>query len=341
MVFKKCKVCGELFDETNKRCPKCKRRIILYVMFSVSIILIILILAHQLSDNSSSTSSTPLPSTIEKTVEVTPPSIPAVKPTLRYTFNGYTLNNREENVLKALLLYDFYGYIDGRGSNPTLAPIWQVQLTNIVNVKTSADELQNDYERNEVAADLKYRRQTLFVTGIVTSISRGIGENYYISLRGGRDMFMGPHASMSDGFVNYLADLQKGQIVHLVCQCSGMFVGSAMLRDCKPINVFSETIINNYIRSMSNKLSNKDNTSKFLIIDSIAVASNLSDSSDCFGTFNDQNNNCIADIRNTMEEIQKDESKYKVALDKLHIHQPKFNKDITSPPEEKKYEINE
>ena len=311
MALKKCKSCGNDVAYSARRCPHCgayrwSRGRIGYAIIILIIVLPVIYYSVQQFENSSHSP------TIGKSIEVpSPPSTSAIKP---YTFNGYTLNDREQTVLKTLLIQDFYSYIDGKETllNP------QIFAINISNV--TANQLQSDYENNEVAGDQKYKGKALFISGVVRSINRGIGENYYISLQGGRNMFMEPHAKMADGYENYLANLQKGQTVHLVCLGNGMLIGSAMLNECVPTNIFVEKIIS--IRLMANitdQFSKGDSAALAAVIMSIAHASILSNSSDCFGNDDDKYNKCFTEINNNYKGNKIDKSTLMIAADKLKL----------------------
>lgn len=102
----------------------------------------------------------------------------------------------------------------------------------------TADELQRAYEANEVAADRAYRAKKLLVRGKVESINRGIGDDHYLSLIGGTNMFVHPNARMDDGHADYLAELKKSQQVVLACVGGGMLIGSAWLNDCVPLEAW-------------------------------------------------------------------------------------------------------
>jgi hypothetical protein len=275
---------------------------------AIVFIIIILPIIYTCFDNifNSHTASKPSVSTNSLTSEVpSPPS--TINP---YTFNGYALNYKEQTILKALLINEFYAYMNGGHivSNP------QIFDVNVINV--TSDKLQSDYESNEVAGDQKYRGRTLFIPGVVKSIDRSIGENYFISLQGGSNMFMGPHAKMADGYVNYLANLQKGQTVQLVCQGHGMLVGSAMLDECIPANNFVENHLDTWVSNITDQFSKRNEGAQRVLIGSVALASILPNSSDCFGSDSDKLNECIAEIVN-VKEI--DKSYLKVAADKLKL----------------------
>lgn len=53
-------------------------------------------------------------------------------------------------------------------------------------------------------------------------------------------MFMRPHASMADGFTEYLSGVNKGEQVELACEGRGLLMGSAVLDECVPVNVWAD-----------------------------------------------------------------------------------------------------
>lgn len=144
------------------------------------------------------------------------------------------LTANEQTVLKVLLERSLESFAsDGKG-------VFNEFSQSKAYVVTTADELQRAYEKNEVAADKQFKDRNLLVGGRVDSINRSIGENYYMKLTGGTNMFMSPHASMADGFSDWLAQVNKGEQVELACEGEGMLMGSAMLNECVPINVWAE-----------------------------------------------------------------------------------------------------
>jgi hypothetical protein len=237
-----------------------------------------------------------------------------------YTFNDYTLNDRERSVLKATLIMDFNNYINGKDS--ILSPIWQ-QHFNAINV--TADQLQSDYESNEVAGDQKYKGKVLLISGVVTSINRSIGKNEYISLEGGSNMFIHPQARMYEGHENYLADLQKGQTITLACKGDGMLMGSAVVSQCVPINNFIEALVsvNIAMGEIAKPFSEGRNAVQLFVVMAIAEASVLQESSYCYGTNfgrdSDQYDKCSAEIINIFNEKKIDSSALKVVADKLKL----------------------
>jgi hypothetical protein len=99
-----------------------------------------------------------------------------------------------------------------------------------------AERLFLDYQRNEVAADQKYRGRRLLVTGMVTSVNKDFTEKVYLML-GTSNMFMGVHAILEPSEVPRAGELSKGEEVTVLCTGGMMIVGSPMLDDCVFHNV--------------------------------------------------------------------------------------------------------
>ncbi len=110
---------------------------------------------------------------------------------------------------------------------------------NDLPTKLTANQIQLDYEKNEVSADLKYKEKPLYITGTISGINRSIGDNYFIGLKGGSNPYMTPKAKMADGYIDYLSKLNKGEKIELFCEGDGMLIGSAMLKECTPFNEYA------------------------------------------------------------------------------------------------------
>jgi hypothetical protein len=172
------------------------------------------------------------------------------------------LSEKAARLFRAFLKEDINSFATGTaqsvfGTGSIYAP---------VPIVTTADQMQNDYERNEVAGDQKYRDKELVVNAKVASIDRGIGENYFISLIGGSNSFMRPKAKMADGNVEFLAALDKNQSVSLVCKGGGMLMGSAMLADCAPLEKWLDTTVEVVFRSWRKLVNAKEKTISGLIV---------------------------------------------------------------------------
>ena len=208
---------------------------------------------------------------------------------------SYTLTERERVVFKNILIREIDVVAEEGDGSPVL-----IQKLLGEYVAATSDKLQKTYEKNEVAADQRFRKKTILTNGTVQSIDRGVGENYFISLKGGSNMFMQPKAAMADGYTDFLASLKKGDRAWLVCQGNGMLMGSAMLSKCEPLIDFSSKVATKFLDKLNvGKLAaSPDATNSTILmfsVMSVAAASSLPESSVCFSGKNYEAK-CVAEI---------------------------------------------
>lgn len=203
---------------------------------------------------------------------------------------SYRPTGKEINLLRVLLKDDLAGYAEGRKSSKTL------RATYPTVVFVTADTLQMEYQQNEVAADRKYRNNNLFISGVVASIDRGIGENYYLQLMGGSNMFLHPHANMADGLTDYLAGLEKGQHVNLFCKGDGLLIGSAIVTQCIPTSIWVEKETNDYIKGIGNRIEAGDKGALSISVIATALQSILPESSSCYSSASEMDKQCSAEL---------------------------------------------
>lgn len=178
----------------------------------------------------------------------------------------FAFSESERKVLEILIADDLKVFLAGGDALARRYP-------NLVDgrVVVTADKLQRTYDANEVAGDQAYRRQKLLVTGVVDSIKRSIGDNHYITFRGGTNMFSMPNASMARGHTGYLASLGKGQKITLACTGDGMLMGSAMLEDCVPFEAWTSHTIAKIVERVPNAVAAKDESFMGLVTMTLAA----------------------------------------------------------------------
>jgi hypothetical protein len=113
-------------------------------------------------------------------------------------------------------------------ANDGATPVTQMELRTL---PVQAERLFLDYQKNEVAADQKYRGRRLLVTGMVTSVNEDFTDKVYLTL-GTSNMFMGVHAGLEPSEVGRAGELSKGEEVTVLCSGGMMVVDSPMLDDC-------------------------------------------------------------------------------------------------------------
>lgn len=225
----------------------------------------------------------------------------------------YVLSDREKAIFTVLLLDEIDESAKGR--NPASTELVQKILGEYV-VTTGAN-LQKEYDRNEIAGDQKFRNKLLLIHGIVSSIGRSFGENYFIALRGGSNSYITPKAAMADGHTNFLAQLQKGDPVWLACQGNGMLIGTAMLSNCEPLTSYAGKKASAFVSKwrIGEAIAAGDKSTVLLAISSIAMASNLQDSSTCSAPPLDTDQ-CLAQWKSV---IAKDKGKEKKAVSEMAL----------------------
>lgn len=97
--------------------------------------------------------------------------------------------------------------------------------------RLTAIQLQKEYEANEVAANQKYKRQQLIVTGTVDSIDETITGAPVLMLKG-TSSFNWVIAGLKRNPKDAAGQLNKGARVTLRCTVTGFVVGSTALDDC-------------------------------------------------------------------------------------------------------------
>jgi hypothetical protein len=179
----------------------------------------------------------------------------------------------------------------------------------------TADQIQRAYEKNEVSGDKLYRGKPILVKGTITSISRSVGENYYLLLKGGSNQFIQPHASMGDGYTDYLADLEKGQKVALYCQGSGMMMGSAMLSECEPYNIWKARSLQKFLESQYEKAASADKNSQRFLATIAYIAAKIPQTSPCRSGNSEKK--CMEDISKISSSVKNNIKKDDIDLAKI------------------------
>lgn len=194
---------------------------------------------------------------------------------------AYQPSAQEKNSMKVLLLNQIVNAaVQGDVSEENL-------LTQIIGdfVIANSNEVQKEYERNEVAGDQKFRNKTILVSSTVKSIDRSVGESYYIGMSGGSNPYMNPRAHMADGYTDFLGRLNKGQEIFLACKGNGMLMGSAMFNKCEPLKSFSKKKVDAYVEKLDiGKIVQTDPQHSSVLVYgvAIAIASQLPAESACF-----------------------------------------------------------
>jgi hypothetical protein len=110
------------------------------------------------------------------------------------------------------------------------APRGQAAQTPAPAPEVTARRLHEDYQANEVAADLRYKGRTLVVSGTVDSIGKGPLGGLSVSLAA--PGLTGVQCLFPASQERSLARLARGQAVSFRCRGMGMTLGTPVLGDC-------------------------------------------------------------------------------------------------------------
>jgi hypothetical protein len=145
-------------------------------------------------------------------------------------------------ILGVILLGLFGLALIGKSHTPvsvdsTPAPTTEVEtapsnpVPSAPELTVSSAKLAEDYEANEVSADMKYKGKRLQMSGMVVSVNKDIVDAVWVGIEGGSNPFMPIHAEGLDP--TRAAGLKKGQMLSLTCTGAGMIIGSPILSHCE------------------------------------------------------------------------------------------------------------
>ncbi len=99
-------------------------------------------------------------------------------------------------------------------------------------IKVTADELCNDYEKNEINADKKYKNQLLEISGVVDGIDSDIMDEPVVRLKCGNE-YSFTNVSCSFTSKDEAAELEKGKEITIIGKSTGEVIGSPTVKDCQ------------------------------------------------------------------------------------------------------------
>lgn len=198
------------------------------------------------------------------------------------------MSANETKVFKILMEEDFISWVNNEPDS-TIAKVLDLPIM------VMADEYQREYDKNEVAADQKFKDKLLIFKGVVKSIDRSIGENYSVSFHGGENPFISPQAMMADGYTDYLAKLEKEDKQALSCVGSGKIIGFAQVKECIPFGKWVKQNIDTTIEQ-ANTIDLKNTELGNYIAVVKVITDKLPKNSACFAE-NVNTDTCFDDIR--------------------------------------------
>ena len=99
-------------------------------------------------------------------------------------------------------------------------------------ISISPADLLREYEKNEVAADSRYKGRTLIVRGKIARIGRDIGDTAYVSFKNDHPSFRSVQCFFGRSAEAQLGELSPGDEVLISGKCDGLF-GTVSLKDCQ------------------------------------------------------------------------------------------------------------
>ena len=148
------------------------------------------------------------------------------------------LNEQGVKLVTNLLLNDIE--TAARGGDALLKPEETLRLTGI-DLETTAEQYDADYDANEVSADQKYDGKTILLTGVIESINEDFKGDAFLVLKTSKP-FMGVHAELNERGKAGAAALAKSTTIYLVCESGTRIMESASARNCEQFSQYLNQI---------------------------------------------------------------------------------------------------
>lgn len=174
-------------------------------------------------------------------------------------------------------------------------------------ISVTSNEIQLDYEKNEVGADLKYKDKDIIVSGQVLKISKDAFNSIYLDLKGGTNQFMPPKAYIKNDYIEWASKLSKNDNVNIYCEKSSMIIGSAIVHNCVPLEAVVNERANVIIDNINKNELNKLNEWTFISYVVVEVGKSLKNNSSCYSL--NEMNKCKNEIESITTKANKDTKK--------------------------------
>jgi RecG-like helicase len=117
--------------------------------------------------------------------------------------------------------------------NTDAVKVEKTQGVEAETIQEFASRIKDDYEENEVRADLKYKGKKIEVVGTVQRIEKSAFGTPYIVMTGKGDRGESVQCMFNAGSNNELSKLKKGDSVNVIGKCDGRLLGTVMFSDCR------------------------------------------------------------------------------------------------------------
>jgi tRNA_anti-like len=223
----------------------------------------------------------------------------------------------DDNVIKIAQIIAFNAHFHAAlGQNYLVSMSREEALGNLkIAYAIDARALTREYSANEVAADQRYKRKRILVTGVVSSINKGLLLSHNVVLAG-HEFMSDVTANFSRKYADTLADLRKGESVNFVCDVSGvptsLTMGGVELNNCSTFGAYANTLRSDNARRVADALSGKVQVSKDeaqriarIYVMAAYFAKNLPQDSSCFRTQNSACNDQMDAVNKTFQKTNK------------------------------------
>lgn len=87
------------------------------------------------------------------------------------------------------------------------------------------------YEKNQVAGDQKFYNKLVYISGIISRVGSGLGNEPYVVLKS-KSFLSDPQLRFVPNYNEKIADFEKGSQLDAVCFGNGSIAGTPMFREC-------------------------------------------------------------------------------------------------------------
>jgi len=98
--------------------------------------------------------------------------------------------------------------------------------------RVTAPALHEAYERNEVAADARFKGRVVEIVGVVSAISKDPYDNLFVAIQGG-GATMDIHAYFDEAQGGQVASLKTGQTLTIRGRVDGYVMASILVKACR------------------------------------------------------------------------------------------------------------
>lgn len=124
-------------------------------------------------------------------------------------------------------------FLVGCGSNQSEDTSSSTMESEAVSIETTAVELANEYDKNTVAADNKFKEKRFKIRGVIAEISTDMFDNAVITMKSGDDFgFNNPQLTLKESEKAEAAGLSAGQNATLICIGAGDVAKTPIADDC-------------------------------------------------------------------------------------------------------------